>query len=277
MFWSKKFTNTDEWIIEMANFIIQSLWDISQYRIRNPKNISAIFLAGAPGSGKSEFMETILSDLKKNFIVIDIDDYRNIFQWYDGENSSEYQQASVRVADKVVSYCFKNNLNFVLDGTFRSYGKVEQNLNQCKKKWRNVLINLIFQEPRISFYYTFLRKLWKKRNVPVNVFIDGFYDSIQNIFKALRMYDNVHLTIASKKYSDIDRHKYDYKIYTDITDIQNFCKTFRIAYAKWVFLNREKLKIDIENFQSTLIAHFCWKGWIFSAIRLWLFRHTFKW
>ena len=68
--------------------------------------------------------------------------------------------------------------------------------------------------------------------MPVDVFIDGFYDSIQNIFKALRMYDNVDLTIANKKYSDIDKHKYDYKIYTDIVDIQTFCQTFSIAYAK---------------------------------------------
>lgn len=64
------------------------------------------------------------------------------------------------------------------------------------------------------------------------MFIDGFYDSIQNVFKTLRMHDNVHLMITSKKYSDIDRHKYDYKIYTDITDIQDFCNIFRIAYAK---------------------------------------------
>lgn len=258
----------------MADYIISSFKGIDAYKIWDPKNISTIFLAGAPGSGKSEFMETIFLDLKKNFIVIDIDNYRNMFRWYDGENSSDYQQSSVRVADKVVSFCFKNNLNFILDGTFRSYGKVEQNIKQCEKYNRKMLITLIFQEPRISFYYTFLRKLNKKRNVPVDVFISWFYDSIMNIFHAMKIFDGINLMIVHKKYKDIDKNIFDYKIYSDIRDIYDFCRKFKIGYSKWIFTNRTRLKLDIESFQNTLIAQFCWKKNIFSFIRLWWFKNN---
>jgi Zeta toxin len=95
-----------------------------------------------------------------------------MFHGYNGENASDFQDSSVTVANKLLKFCFKNNLNFIFDGTFRSYQKVKQNLNQCRKHNRNVLITLIFQEPKISFYYTFLRKMEQTRNVPVDVFID---------------------------------------------------------------------------------------------------------
>lgn len=129
-----------------------------------------------------------------------------------------------------MKFCFKNNLNFILDGTFRSYGKVEQNLGQCEKYNRKVLITLIYQEPRISFYYTFLRKLDKKRNVPVDVFIDGFYDSIANVFRAIKSFKNISMMIAEKKYKDIDGHKFEYSLHNNFKEIINFCRYFKIGY-----------------------------------------------
>lgn len=273
----KKFDNTDQWIKEMTNYIIDSFWDILKYINKNDDNISAIFLAWAPGSGKSEFLETILHDLKENFIILDIDKYRNMFKWYNGENSSEYQNCSVKVADKILRFCFKNNLNFIFDGTFKSYGKVEQNLSQCEKFNRKILIILIFQEPRISFYYTFLRKLEKKRNVPVEVFVDGFYNSILNIFQALKVFKNINIIIAEKKYKDIDGHKFKYSLHVNFKEITKFCRYFRLWYDKWVFINRQKLKIDIEDFQNILTEQFSWNGTVMWKIKIWFFKKRFNW
>ncbi len=115
-----------------------------------------------------------------------------------------------------------------MDGTLRNYNKVEQNLKQCEKYKRKSLITLIFQDPKISFYYTFLRKINKKRNVPVDVFVDGFYDSITNIFRAISVFKDTNMIIAGKKLKDIDAHMFDYKIYSDIRNIDEFCSKFRI-------------------------------------------------
>lgn len=253
---SKNFPNTPDGIIAMSSFIISSFGNIEKYMITDEDNISAIFLAGAPGSGKSEFLETILCDLIEFFIVIDIDVYRNMFKGYNGANSSEYQQGAVRVADKILKFCFQNNLSFILDGTFRNYHKVEQNLHQCEKYKRKSLITLIFQEPKISFYYTFLRKLDKKRNVPVSVFVDGFYDSIKNAFRAVDDFESTNMIIAGKKLKDIDGRVFDYKIYSEIENIFQFCDIFRIEYIDGVFSNKEKVRVDIENFQTILIEQF---------------------
>lgn len=271
-----RFPSNEDGIIELATYIIQSFDNIEKYKIADEANISSIFLAWAPGAGKSEFLETIFSELKENFIVIDIDSYRCMFEGYTGENASDFQQASVKIADKILKFCFQNNLNFIFDGTFRNYEKVKQNLNQCEKYNRKSILTLIFQEPRISFYYTFLRKLEKKRNVPVDIFIDGFYSSIFNVFRASREFENIKIFIASKEYSNIEKREFTYKILESINDIESFCKKFKIWYSKWVFTNRDKLTIDIKGFQDTLIANYCGKRTFLSRLKLWFFKNFFN-
>ena len=264
-----KFENNFDWYQKMAEYLIKQFWDIKNYKIKNDNNISAIFLAWAPWAWKTEFLETIFKDLKENFIIIDIDKYRNLFKWYNWENSKDYQKGSVKVADKILKFCFKNNLNFVFDGTFRNYNKIKQNFSQCKKYSRKSLITLIFQDPRISFYYTFLRKLNKKRNVPIDVFIDWFYNSIKNTFKAVKEFENIDLMIAYKKYNLLNKEQYKFDIDYKTKNITLFCKKYRILYKKWEFLNKENLKIDILNYNNILEQEFLWTKTIWGRIKLW--------
>jgi len=249
-----KFENNSDWYKKMAEYLENQFWDIKSYEIKNKKNISAIFLAWAPWAWKTEFLDTIFKDLKENFIIIDIDKYRKLFNWYNWENSQDFQKGSVKVADKILKFCFKNNLNFVFDGTFRNYNKVKQNFKQCEKYSRKSLITLIYQEPRISFYYTFLRKLDKKRNVPIDVFVDWFYNSIKNTFKAIDSFKSVDLMIAHKKYNIFNKDESIFKIDYKTKDIISFCKVYWISYKKWKFAYKERLKIDISDYNNILIA-----------------------
>lgn len=262
----KGFELDKDWIEKAAKSVISKFWDIENYKIVDSENVSAIFLAWAPGAWKTEFLETIFDDLKKKFIVIDIDSYRWLFKWYDWANSSDYQRASVRVADKILSYCFKNNLNFIFDGTFRNYNKVKQNFWQCEKYKRNSLVTLVFQDPRISFYYTFLRKMNKKRNVPIDVFIDWFYGSIENTFQAKNDFKKLDIMIAYKKYSLHNKNRFIYDINYNIQNIHDFCKEYKIWYHKGIFKNRHLVKLDILAFNNTLTAHFSSKTWLLKRI-----------
>lgn len=272
----RKFDNTEEWIEKVAEYIIRRFWDISKYKVRGRNTISAIFLAGAPWAGKTEFLDTIFNDVRETFIIIDIDKYRKHFKWYDWDNSSEFQKCSVKVADKILSFCFKNNLNFVFDWTFRNYNKVKQNFKQCVKFERNSLITLIFQNPRTSFYYTYLRKIYKQRNVPIDVFIEWFYNSIQNTFKAYSEFNWVEIMIAEKKYHPLNKDIFNYKIDYETNNLSDFCRKYFIIYRKWEFVNKERLKLDLKNFQNILDAHFLWKSTFFSKIRLWLIEKGLK-
>lgn len=266
----KKFPNNDKWIEDLALYIINKFQDLEKYKIKRSNSISSIFLAWAPWAGKTEFLDTIFLDIKKNFIIIDIDKYRKYFIWYNWENSSEYQNSSVKTADKILKFCFKNDLNFLFDGTFRNYNKVKQNFEQCKKYNRFSLITLIYQEPRISFYYTFLRKINKKRNVPIDVFVDWFYSSINNVFLAVRNFNNVDLIIAHKKYNPFNKDESVFKMDYKTNDIINFCNKYRILYKNWKFINMEKLKFDIEKFNNILILQFSWKWTLIWKFKIWI-------
>lgn len=272
----KKFDNNEQWIEDLASHIISKLLDLKSCKIKWKNSISAIFLAWAPWAWKTEFLGTIFWDIKKNFIIIDIDEYRNYFNWYNWENSSDYQKSSVKVADKILKYCFKNDLNFIFDGTFRSFGKVEQNFKQCEKYNRKSLITLIFQDPRISYYYTFLRKINKKRNVPIDVFIDWFYYSISNSFKAIKSFKNVDLMIAHKRYSPLNKEKFHYDINYKIDNIVDFCNRYRILYKNWEFKNYERLKFDIEKYNNILVTQFLWEWTGILRFRMWLYEKIWK-
>lgn len=272
----KDFELSKKWIEEAAEHFIQGLWNVEIYKIYEEENISSIFLAGAPWAWKTEFLETVFNDLRGNFVVIDIDIYRKLFKWYNGENSSYYQKSSVRVADKVLKFCFKNELNFIFDWTFRNYNKVKQNFKQCEKHKRRCLVALVFQDPRISFYYTFLRKLKKKRNVPIDVFVDGFYGSIESVFLVKKSFKDTDIMIAHKKYSFANRDKFTYNVDYSISNIVKFCKEYNIGYKKGIFINRYRLKLDIKSFHDTLLKQFSGTWWIWTKLRIWYIEKFFK-
>lgn len=277
----QKFDNNEEWIKKLSEYIIFKFWSIEKYKNLNENYISSIFLAWAPWAWKTEFLNTIFSDLKKNFIFIDIDLYRWLFKGYDWENSWEYQECSVKVSDKILKFCFKNNLNFVFDWTFRNYNKVKQNFKQCQKYNRQSLIVLLFQEPRISFYYTYLRKIEKKRNVPIDVFVDWFYGSIENIFRIKKDFKKVDLVITDKKYSPLNKDKFTYFTDYKVNTIEKFTKKYNVSYNNWVFNNKKFLKIDLEKFKNILDEKYCFCSnnsfvKLYRWIKIWLLEKIYK-
>lgn len=210
-------------------------------------------------------------------MIIDIDTYRNFFRGYNGENSHLYQSASVRVADKILKFCFKNDLNFVFDGTFRNYNKVKQNFDQCEKYNRNTLIVLIFQEPRLSFYYTFLRKLNKKRNVPTEIFVNGFYESIRNVFEVKKTFPKVEIMVAEKHYKPLSSRIYEYKIDYNIQNIHTFCDLHNIDYRKGEFINKNELLLDLQKFYSILEKEYITnRSNAWNRLQIWLREQYYK-
>ncbi|NCP77282.1 hypothetical protein GW830_04090 [bacterium] len=72
---------TDEGISLAGDYIISRI-EIKKnkyiYEEKN-QNTTAVFLAGAPGSGKTEFIQSALSYMN-DFFFIDIDSYRELFE-----------------------------------------------------------------------------------------------------------------------------------------------------------------------------------------------------
>jgi len=248
---------TDEGISLAGDYIISRI-EIKKnkyiYEEKN-QNTTAVFLAGAPGSGKTEFIQSALSYMN-DFFFIDIDSYRELFEWYCGSNAWKYQEAMSRVVDKVLKYCLQNNIRFILDGTFKSKKHSLRNIETCNAHGRMVDIYFLFQPPLISYYYTYLREIQQTRNIPVDGFVECFYNSIRNIFLAKNGHSNVNLYICEKTIGNGVLGNKKYTIYDtkQIKDIQTFCKKFNVAYTldSDTFHNQDNIRKSIEDFRFLL-------------------------
>lgn len=246
----KKYSTDKEWIKQVIDIVIFEIkHNIETFQIseNQKEKTSAIFLAWAPGSGKTEF---ILSILKNSwYFFIDVDSFRNYFQWYTWNNSKDFQRAISKVIDEVMKFCFQNDIRFILDGTFKSLKHVKRNIENCKNKKRKIKIYFIFQNPYVSYYFTFLRQIQNERNIPIDGFIECFYESIRNIFLIKWKDKSIELFICEKlNFTERVILKADYKIRDNFSDITTFCKFYNIEYNADDFSNKELLTSWIKQF-----------------------------
>ena len=249
---SERFNTDNDWIRKVSQIIISEIEkNLDKYSIKNIDETSVMFLAWAPWSWKTEFIKSLPKKL--DFFFIDIDSYRDYFSWYSWNNSKNFQRWISWVIDKIVKYCFKNDIKFILDWTFKSLVHVKRNLENCKKKKRKVEIYFIYQNPYVSYYYTFLRELDQKRNIPVKGFVECFYNSIENIFYIKNKHSSVKLYICEK----ISKNwkifwKKDYNIYDNIKSLTNFCNSYNVGHNWEVFVNYNILEKWIHNYNINL-------------------------
>ena len=76
---------------------------------------TAIFMAGSPGSGKTETAQT-LTMLNSNLCVIDADQFRKEFPGYLGNNSYRFQRGSALLVDATLDLVLKKGIVLFLMG-----------------------------------------------------------------------------------------------------------------------------------------------------------------
>lgn len=193
-----------------------------------------IFLAGAPGAGKTEWIESF-PDIE-HYVILDTDLYRSLFEGYMGSNASKFHQLASHVMDRMYSFCIKQRYNMIVDGTFSNQQKAQENIAQCEKKNIPFSIVLVIQDPVISYLYTKKREQEKLRNVPREAFIEKFYRSIEVIREMYSLYPKALIFITKKlkkvnpKFSDIQ-----------VKDIEQIDKLTNYTY------NAKELEVMIQS------------------------------
>lgn len=166
---------------------------------------TAIFMAGSPGSGKTETAQT-LTMLNSNLCVIDADQFRKEFPGYLGNNSYRFQRGYALLVDAALDLVLKKGYSFILDGTFATK-KADQNIARCLKKNYDVLIYYIYQDPFIAWNYTKQREKIEGRFVPKEHFINAFFQSRYNLIKMKELYkENVTVNIFIKDFQNRHSH-----------------------------------------------------------------------
>jgi len=139
----------------------------------------AVFAAGIPGAGKTEFLDKLLEGID-NIVRIDMDEVVKLFEDYSPDRYYEFRGAANIIVDETVIYCRHNRLDFVLDGTFGS-GRAVDNIRNALKR-HHVTIFYVYKDPTVAWQHTKDRQLVTKRGVDNN----GFIESCINVPNNLR-------------------------------------------------------------------------------------------
>lgn len=182
----------------------------------------AVFAAGIPGAGKTEFLDRLLADTP-NVARIDMDEIVKLFDGYTPENYYKFRGAANIIVDETVIYCRKHKLDFILDGTFGSRRAVD-NVRSALKRHR-VVIFYVWKEPSVAWQHTKDRQLVIKRGVDKDGFIEACINIPLNLGSVREKFDDKIFFAAIKK----DMKSDDFQMTRDNAEID---KLLELSYTR---------------------------------------------
>lgn len=171
--WAKDKTNQDK--------VVESFFKKNKLK----KDKYAIFMAGIPGAGKTEFTENTIRE-SPGLISIEHDQLVEYIDGYTPEAYYNYRKAGSVLVTRIFDECLRNGYPFVFDGTL-SHENGIKNINKCLKQGYDVLVIYIVQDTTKAWELTQARELVKKRAIEKTGFIETcnkINANLLNIFKA---------------------------------------------------------------------------------------------
>ena len=179
---------------------------------------ASIFMAGSPGSGKTEAAKILITKMGGGVIRIDADKYRPEFPAYRGDNSYLFQSAVNEIVHSVHDMALKQQQNFLLDGTLAHYETAKSDINSSLKSNRDVQIIYVYQDPLLAWEFVQAREEVEGRMVPLESFIERYFMARENVNNLkihfgsdvrvdllIRNFDNLHHDYK-KDVKSVDEH-----------------------------------------------------------------------
>lgn len=141
----------------------------------------SVFMAGAPGAGKTEVSLHLLNMLQTQEQIemfrLDPDELRKLFPGYTGSNSRLFQSGVSVLVSKTHEQLLKKGVSFMMDGTLSSLSVARENISRSLKRGRIVQIFYVYQKPELSWRFVQEREVQEGRNIPLDVFIRQYFAS----------------------------------------------------------------------------------------------------
>ena len=159
---------------------------------------AAFFVAGLPGSGKTEISKNLIKESGVKLLRIDMDEIAELLPDYKPEIADEFRKPSTSILSECFSYALHHKISFLMDGTFGSaqaIKNIERSLNHDFKP----KIVYALQDPKIAWQFTLAREKVEHRAIKFEGFVEAYYKTINNLRIILDKYsDKVALDIAIK-------------------------------------------------------------------------------
>lgn len=163
------------------------------------ENPAAIFMAGLPGAGKTEFTKHLIKKAQLKVVRLDMDEIATCVEGYRPEVADKYRSGATELLNKSLDLVLKNKLSFIMDGTFSSkYGI--RNVNRAIAHGYMVKIIYIAQDPRTAWHFTLAREKVEHRAIDEDGFIRSYFGTLDNIKVLLASkHDKIAIDVVVKQ------------------------------------------------------------------------------
>lgn len=171
---------------------------INEYGATPDDYPAALFMAGLPGSGKTEISRNLIIDSGVHLLRIDMDGIAEMLPNYQPEKTDEFRKPATKLLNECFTYALHHNLSFIMDGTFGS-PMADKNIERSLNRNFSVKVIYAFQDPRIAWEFTLAREKIEHRAIKFDGFIESYYKTINNIKNIGDKYsDKITIDIALK-------------------------------------------------------------------------------
>ena len=159
---------------------------------------AAFFMAGLPGSGKTEISKNLIKDSGVNLFRIDMDEIAERLPGYTPEKADEFRKPATSILSNCFSYALHHNISFLLDGTFGS-PQALKNIERSLDHGFRVKVVYALQDPKLAWKFTVAREKVEHRAIQFDGFINAYYKTISNLQTAIKLYGRqIAIDIAIK-------------------------------------------------------------------------------
>lgn len=162
----------------------------------------AIFMAGIPGSGKTEFV----SGLKRNFtqdIIIEHDQLVEFLPNYQPKKYYNYRSAGSKIVNAAFKKCLECRHSFIFDGTL-AHNAGLSNILKTLKRGYHVQVIYIVLDPEKAWAMTQKRELVTNRGINKDGFTEtckSINSRLLNIFDKCIDHDKFEFIYVEKSYN----------------------------------------------------------------------------
>ncbi len=187
--------------------------------VRESKTPIAIVMAGVPGAGKTEFLDTFSELIEArdfdDFIRIDLDEIVEIYPGYTPKTDAQFRSQGNHVVAAAVDTAKKGRYNMMIDGTFSgSSGASIQNVDRLLAAGYKVEMFFMHDKVTTSWKFTRAREKITKRGIDQNGFKRACKSVVENLNNALSKFNdnpNFHISVVVQK----ELRDKDYKVISD--------------------------------------------------------------
>ena len=148
---------------------------------------SAIFMAGLPGSGKTEFTKNLIEGSDLKVVRLDMDEIAASIDGYRPEIADGYRGAASELLNRAFDLVLKKKLDFIMDGTFSSDYAIK-NIERTLNYGYHIKIIYVFQDPKRAWDFTRAREKIEHRAISIDGFIDSYFRIPKNINEVFEKY-----------------------------------------------------------------------------------------